>query len=41
MINLKRRSARRFRMLKAFDYLGIDAKIVDAVDGKSVYDLFF
>ncbi|CAG5120986.1 unnamed protein product, partial [Candidula unifasciata] len=36
MINLKRRPARRFRMQKAFDYLGIDAKIVDAVDGKDL-----
>ncbi|CAL1530548.1 unnamed protein product [Lymnaea stagnalis] len=40
MINLKRRPARRSRMMKAFDYLGIDAKIVDAVDGKELNDTF-
>ncbi|GFO17746.1 glycosyltransferase 25 family member 1 [Plakobranchus ocellatus] len=40
MINLKRRPARRFRMMKAFDYLGIDAKIIDAVDGKELNDTF-
>ncbi|XP_012945461.1 procollagen galactosyltransferase 1 [Aplysia californica] len=40
MINLKRRPARRFRMTKAFDYLGIDAKYVDAVDGKELNDTF-
>ncbi|KAH9500757.1 Procollagen galactosyltransferase 1 [Bulinus truncatus] len=40
MINLKRRPARRFRMLTAFDYLGIDAKIIDAVDGKELNDSY-
>ncbi|KAK3768426.1 hypothetical protein RRG08_053418 [Elysia crispata] len=40
MINLKRRPARRFRMMKAFEYLGIDAKIIDAVDGKQLNDTF-
>ncbi|RUS76958.1 hypothetical protein EGW08_015278 [Elysia chlorotica] len=40
MINLKRRPARRFRMMKAFEYLGIDAKIIDAVDGKELNDTF-
>uniref|UniRef100_A0A2C9KWA3 Glycosyl transferase family 25 domain-containing protein n=1 Tax=Biomphalaria glabrata TaxID=6526 RepID=A0A2C9KWA3_BIOGL len=40
MINLKRRPARRFRMLKAFDYLGIEAKVIDAVDGKELNDTY-
>ena len=36
MINLERRPDRRERMLNAFDILGIDAKLVRAVDGKYV-----
>ena len=34
MINLLRRPERRERMLDAFRELGIEAKIIDAVDGK-------
>lgn len=34
MINLKRRPERRRRMLNVFDELGINATILDAVDGK-------
>lgn len=34
MINLERRPDRRTKMLQCFDQLGIDAKIVNAVDGK-------
>ena len=34
MINLLRRPDRREKMLSAFDILGIDSEIVDAVDGK-------
>ena len=34
MINLERRPDRKERMLHAFDILGIEAKIVPAVDGK-------
>ncbi|XP_049818713.1 glycosyltransferase 25 family member [Aethina tumida] len=38
MINLKRRPERRRRMLNVFDELGINATILDAVDGKSLDD---
>lgn len=34
MINLLRRPLRRERMYKAFRILGIEAKTVNAVDGK-------
>lgn len=34
MINLLRRPLRRERMYKAFRTLGIDAKTMNAVDGK-------
>ncbi|XP_059143528.1 glycosyltransferase 25 family member-like [Physella acuta] len=40
MINLKRRPARRFRMLKAFEYLDLDVKIIDAFDGKELNDTY-
>ena len=36
MINLERRAERRERMLHAFDILGIDARVIPAVDGKYV-----
>lgn len=36
MINLERRPDRRERMVNAFDILGIDAKLVPAVDGKNL-----
>ncbi|XP_076436373.1 procollagen galactosyltransferase 2-like [Babylonia areolata] len=36
MINLERRPDRRERMINAFDILGIDAKLVSAVDGKKL-----
>lgn len=34
MINLARRPERRRRMMACFDELGINAEIVDAVDGR-------
>ncbi|KAK7094496.1 procollagen galactosyltransferase 1-like [Littorina saxatilis] len=36
MINLERRPDRRERMVNAFEILGIDAKLVPAVDGKNL-----
>ncbi|XP_006816484.1 procollagen galactosyltransferase 2-like, partial [Saccoglossus kowalevskii] len=38
MINLLRRPDRRERMVAAFDLLGIDATLVDAVDGQELTD---
>ncbi|VDI31941.1 collagen beta-1,O-galactosyltransferase [Mytilus galloprovincialis] len=40
MINLLRRPERRQRMLDAFKELGIQAKIIDAVDGKQLNDTY-
>lgn len=34
MINLRRRTKRRNRMLACFEELGLDVKVLDAVDGK-------
>lgn len=38
LINLKRRTERRERMLKSLSELGINAKLLDAVDGKQLND---
>ncbi|KAL5012579.1 hypothetical protein ScPMuIL_011130 [Solemya velum] len=40
MINLVRRQERRDRMMKSFDILGIDAKVLDAVDGKLLNETY-
>lgn len=42
MINLLRRPERRKRMLACFDAIGIEAEIIDAIDGKyALLHLFF
>ncbi|XP_037085406.1 glycosyltransferase 25 family member-like isoform X2 [Pollicipes pollicipes] len=40
MIGLARRQDRRQRMLASFDELGIDAEVVEAVDGRQLNDSF-